>query len=110
MRHDAGKAGERENIDGVVLEHRQQTRGLLRAQVLEVDEGNQRAGNVAVALHAQHLVLQVDQTAAIEAQFPQPARAVQQIEMLAAREGRPRPMHAIARFEQRLIEGCGRCR
>ena len=103
--HDAGQARQRQNVRGVVMKHRQQARGVARAQILEIDVGNQRAGHVAVALDAQDLVFEIHQAAAVETQLPQAARAVQQIEMLHPRERRARAIQAIARFEQRLIEG-----
>ncbi len=45
-------------------------------------------------LEAQDLIFQVDQAAAIEAQFPQSARAVQQIQMIQRANG------GLARFKR----------
>ncbi len=47
----------------------------LRAQVFEVVIRDHFAGQIALPLHAQDLVLQVHQPAAFQAQFPQAARA-----------------------------------
>ena len=51
------------------------------------------------------LVFQVHQAAAFQAQFPQAARAEEQVEVLHAVEGMARARHAEARFEQRLVVG-----
>src|SRR5580700_5087762 len=75
-----------------------------RAQVFEVDVRDHRAGNVAGALEAEDFVFKIDQAAAIETEFPQAARAVQQIQMRQAREGRSGTIQAIARFQERLIK------
>ena len=104
-RHDGGQAGQRENIERVVVEDGDQPEGLLRAQEFEVAVGNHLAGQVALALHAQNAVLEVHQAAAFEAQFPEAARAEEQVEMLHAVERMARARHAEARFEQRLVVG-----
>ena len=89
----------------VVMKHRQQPRHLPGAHVFEIDIRNHRARHVALALEAQDLLFQFHQAAALEAQFPQAPRAVQQVQMLQARKRRARAIQAVARFEQRLIEG-----
>ncbi len=87
------------------MENRQQPRHFTRVQVVEIDIWDHRAGYVALAREAQHLLLQLDQAAAFEAQFPQAARAVEQVEVLQTREGRPGAVQPVTGFEQRLVEG-----
>ena len=102
-RNHGRQAGQRNDIHHVVVKDRDQLEGLVRAQILEVVIGDHLPGQVAFPLQAQDLVLQVHQPAAIEPQLPQPPRAVQQIEVRHAGEGRPRASHPVAGFEQRLI-------
>ncbi len=102
-RDDGGQAGEREDVDGVVVEDRDQAEGLARAQELEVVIRDHLAGQVALPFHAEDLVLQVHQAAAFEAQLPQPARAEEQVQMRQTVERVAGPRHAEAGFEQRLI-------
>ena len=80
-RHDGRQAGQRQDIDRVVMEDGHHAKGLLRAQVFEVDVRDHLAGQVAFALDAEDLVLEVHQAAAFEAQLPEAARAVEQIEV-----------------------------
>ena len=61
-----------------------------RAQEIEVAVRDHLAGQIAFALHAEDLVFQVDQAAAVEAQLPEAARAEQQVEVLQAVERVPR--------------------
>ena len=68
--HDGGQAGQRENVDGVVVEDRDNLKGFRGAQVIEVTVRNHLAGQVALPLHAENLVFQVHQTAAFQAQLP----------------------------------------
>src|SRR5579883_156039 len=105
IRDDSGKAGEGQDIGRVVLEDREQTRGMPRPQIFEVNIGNERTGEIAVPLDAEDLILEIDQAAAIEAKLPETAGAEKQIQMLHPREGRARAIHPVTCFEQRLIEG-----
>ena len=56
-----------------------------------------------MTFHTQDLMLQIYQAAALQTEFPKSAGAEQQIEMLHAGEGRARPDHTKAGFEQRLV-------
>ena len=100
----AGQTGQRHDIEHVVMKDRDQAEGAARAQVFEVVVRDQFARHVAFALHAEDLVFEIHQAAAFETQLEQAPRAVEQIEMLHAREGMTRAAHRVARFEQRLIE------
>src|SRR6185295_4067396 len=93
-----------QNIDSVVMKHRQQPRHLPRTDIIEIYVRDHRARDVALTLKAQDLSFQFDQAATFEAQFPQAARAVQEIEVLKARERRARAIQSVASFEQRLVE------
>src|SRR5579875_4223688 len=87
------------------MEDRYQAMRLARAQVIEIDVRDQLARQIAVALDSQDLLLELHQAAAFKTQLPEPARAVQQVEVMQTREGRFPPGEAIARFEQRLVVG-----
>ena len=69
------------------MQDRHQLHGSLRADVIEIIVGNQFARQIALALHAQDLVLQIYQPATVQPELPQPPRAEQQIQMLHAAEG-----------------------
>ena len=99
----ARQARQRHDIEHVVVEDRQQAVGALRPQVFKEDVGDHFTGNVAGALHAQNLVLQIHQTAVFKAQFEEPSRTVEQIQVLHAGEGVARAGHGVAGFEQGLV-------
>ena len=50
--YDLGQAGQRDDVHGVVVEHRHELEGLAGAQVFEVVVRDEFAGQVALALHA----------------------------------------------------------
>ena len=100
---DGGEAGEREDVDGVVVEHRHQPLRLARTQIFKVDVRDHFARQVAFTLKAEDLLFEFDEAAAFEAQFPETARAVEEIEVRETAEGRFAAAHAIAHVEQRLI-------
>ncbi len=62
QRDDAGQAGQRQDVDGVVMEHRQQTARPMSSQVFKVEVGNQRARNVTLALESEHLAFEIHQS------------------------------------------------
>ena len=105
FRDDSGEAGQRDDIEHVVVEHRQQAMRAARAQVFEEDVRNHLARDVAGTFHTQNLVLQIHQAAAFEAEFEEAPRAVEQVEMLHPGEGMARAAHGVAGFEQRLVVG-----
>ena len=91
VRNDPGKTGQRDDIQHVVMEDRQQAGHFARADVVEIDMRDHRAGHVTLALHAEHALFEFNQTATLVTQLPQPARAVQQVQVVIhARERRPR--------------------
>ena len=94
------QTSQRDDIHHVVMKDRHELEGLLRAQVLKIIIRNHFAGQVTLALEAEDLVLQVHQPAAIQPQFPQAARTMQQVQMSQPRKRRPRARHAVARFQQ----------
>ena len=108
--HNGGKTGESQNIHRVVMKDRHQALRFARTQIFEVDVRNQLAWQIAFAIHAKNLLFELNEAAAFETQFPEPARAMQQIEMAEAPKRRLAPGHAIARFQQRLIVRFCRCR
>ena len=83
----AGEAGQRHDIQHVVMEDRDQAEGVARAQVFEIVVRDQFARHVGLALEAEDLVFEIHQAAAFETQFEQAARAVEEIEMLHAANG-----------------------
>src|ERR1700719_2481956 len=83
----------------------QHARGLAASQIFEIDIRDQGAGQIAMALESENLVFKIHQAATLEAQLPETARAMEQVEMLETGKGRARPVHAITRLEQWLIEG-----
>src|SRR5690242_10423601 len=87
------------------MKHREQPRHLSSTDVVEIDIRDHRPRHIALALEAQDLLLQFDQAAAFETQFPQPPRAVQQVQMLEAAKWRTRAIQPVAGFEQWLVEG-----
>ena len=87
------------------MEDRHQTKDLLRAEIFEIEIRDQFARQIALPLNSQDLSFQINQTATIEPEVPQAARAEQQIQMGQYTEGRALADHPIARFQQRLIEG-----
>ena len=84
--------------------------GLLAAQKIEVHVGDHFAGQIALALDAQNAILQIHQAAAIQAQFPQAARAEEQIEVLHAVEGMPRARPCGSGFRAAAGRRTCRCR
>src|SRR5579864_1140860 len=102
-RHDRSQAGQRENVDRVVMEDRHQPKDFMRAQIFKIEIWDKLARQIALPFHAQDLVFQIHQPATIETQIPQPAGAEQQIQMLETTEGRALSDHAETRLEQRLI-------
>src|SRR5262249_11417477 len=60
---------------------------------------------ISLPFEAQNLPLQIHQTAIFQTEFEQAPRAMQQIQMLHARERMPRAVHGVPGFKQRLVEG-----
>src|SRR5438046_2600958 len=85
------------------MEDRQQLECFARAQILEIDVWDQLARKITLALHAENLILQLYEPATVEPELPQTPRSEQQIEMRQTAERRPRALHTISRFEQRLV-------
>ncbi len=65
-RHDGREAGQRENVDGIVVEDGDHLESLLAPQKIEVDVGDHFAGQIALALHAENTIFQIDQAAAFQ--------------------------------------------
>src|SRR5580704_1772869 len=105
MGDDAGQTRQRQNIERVVVEDGNQALNPLGTQVFEVDVRDHCPRNVSGSLKTQHLIFEVDQTAAVEAKLPEAARSVEQIKMRQETERRLGAIQAVARFEQGLIEG-----
>ena len=103
LRDHSRQAGERNDVEDVVLEHRHQTMPPLGPQVLEVDVRDHLAGNVTVPFYAEDLGFQVNETAVFEAELEQPPSPVEQVQMLHFGERMPLPAHRVTGFEQRLV-------
>ena len=69
-RNNCGETGQGQDVDGVVMEHRHQAKDFVRAHVFEIDIGNQFPRQVALPFHAQNLIFELYQSAAIESQVP----------------------------------------
>ncbi len=104
-RHNRSKTCKRQNIHRIVMKNRHQPLRFPAAQVFEIHIWDKLARQVALAINAQDLLFQLHQAAAFQAQFPETARAMQQIEMTQARKRRLVTGHAIASLEQRLVIG-----
>jgi len=102
-RNNRGQASQRQNINRVVVKNGNQPGRFLVAQIIKIHKRNQVPRQIAFALHAQNLLLQLNQFAAFQPQLPQPPRPMQQIQMPHAPKWRLRPVHAKARLQQRLI-------
>src|SRR5215813_5347848 len=87
------------------MENRHELESLMRAQVLKIDVRNHFAREIAVALDAEDLIFEIDQAAAIETQLPEPARAVEQVEMRQSGEGGAQAGHAVTGLEKRQVVG-----
>ena len=85
-RNQAREAGQRNNIEHVVMEHRNQPERKARAQVFEIVIRDQFARHIGLALEAEDLVFEIHQPAAFQTQFEQAARAVEKIEVLHAHQ------------------------
>ena len=103
--HDGGEAGERDDVETVVLEDAFQRPGAACADVVEIELRDEFAGHVADARDAEYTLFELPEPAAFKLELPETARAVEEVEVLHACEGRTAARHAIARFQQRLIEG-----
>lgn len=103
LRNDGGEAGEGEDVVGVVVEDGDQAGGFLGAEVLEVDVGDEFAGEVAFPFDAEDLVFELDEAATVEAEFPEAACSEEEVHVGEAGEGWARPAHAVAGFEERLV-------
>src|SRR3984885_853052 len=71
------QATQRQNIDRVVMENRNQPSRLLATQVLEVNIRNHFPRQITLSLEAQNLILEETQPAILKSQFPYPARSMQ---------------------------------
>ena len=77
---------------------------LAGAYIFKINVRDHLARQVALAFNPEHLILKLHQAATVVAQFPQPPRPVQKIQMLQARKRRFLPRHPVTRFKQRLVE------
>lgn len=68
-RDQARETRQRNNIEHVVMEHRDQTESVAGPQVFEIVIGDQFAGHVGAALEAENLVFEIHQAASFEAQL-----------------------------------------
>jgi hypothetical protein len=103
-RDDGDQAGEGNDVEAVVLEDGFERAGAPGAEEAEVEFRDELAGDIAGARVAEDAPFELDEAAALEAELPQAAGAVEEIEVLEAGEGRAAPGQAVAGFEQRLVE------
>ena len=101
--NDAGEAGEREDIDRIVMQDRHDAVRFAVAQVIEVDVRDHFARQIALALEAENLAFKFYQPATIEAKIPQASRPVQKVEMAHAFEGWLKARHTVAGFKKRTV-------
>ena len=113
----AVSAGEREQIEAIVLEHRRQRTGIAASDELKVALRNLEAGNVATTAMAEQLPFErAEGTARLSplasrrseraplTPLPEPPRDVQHVQVRQRRAGPGKPMVEIPRLDQRPVE------
>src|ERR1700684_2556445 len=81
-RHNSRQARQRQNVRRVVVEDGHQAKDLLRAEIFEVEVGNQFSWKIPLPLQPQDLILEIHQAAAIKSKITQATRSKQEISML----------------------------
>ena len=100
-----GKRGEAAEVHLIVIEDRDERIWRAAAEIVEIHLRNQLGDEIGAAMKTEDMLFEFGETDGAEAQSPKIARGMQEIEMGAQGGRANHARHAIARFEQRPIEG-----